>query len=240
MCSSDPFLHLPRNFFARHAASVHEDLERARIRFSEAVEFLALGEARIAERMREAVERCLSVEHFRSGDPATDRLLDDLWISLYVQASPDLNGHLLAAVDRTTERELRRLAGLVLEVAARLRAAPPHAIAKLDGPERPDRPERPERPAVTFDEIVLGLAPFVAELPDGERKSEAMELLVSASRFTREGRHDRALGALQTALAVLRLALRSGGSAERVFFNAWETRVGAIARMLGQKAVPAA
>jgi hypothetical protein len=211
---------------------VHEDLERARTRFSEAVEVLALGEARIAERMREAVERCLSVEHFRSGDPATDRLLDDLWISLYVQASPDLNGHLLAAVDRTTERELRRLAGRVLEIAARLREATPAQPAR--------RPEGPERPAVTFDEIVHGLAPFVAELPEGERKSEAIELLASTSRFTREGRHDRALGALQTALAVLRLALRSGASAERVFFNAWETRLAAISRMLGQKAVPAA
>ncbi|MBL8113456.1 MAG: hypothetical protein JNK60_11260 [Acidobacteria bacterium] len=208
---------------------MHEDLERARLRFSEAVEVLALGEARIAERMREAVERCLSVEHFRSGDPATDRLLDDLWISLYVQASPDLNGHLLAAVDRTTERELRRLAGLVLEIAARLGATTPA-----------QRTRTLEGPAVTFDEIVLGLAPFVAELPEGERKSEAMELLVSTSRFTREGRHDRALGALQTALAVLRLALRNGASAERVFFSAWETRLGAISRMLGRKAVPAA
>lgn len=208
---------------------MHEDLERARTRFSEAIEILALGEARIAERMREAVERCLVVEHFRSGDPATDRLLDDLWISLYVQASPDLNGHLLAAVDRTTERELRRLAGLVLEIAARLRAAT--QARRLEGPERP---------AVTFDEIVLGLAPFVAELAEGERKSEAMELLVATSRFTREGRHDRALGALQTALAVLRLALRSGASAEKVFFSAWETRLAAISRMLGQKSLPAA
>lgn len=217
---------------------MHEDLERARTRFSEAVEILALGEARIAERMREAVARCLSVEHFRSGDPATDRLLDDLWISLYVQASPDLNGHLLAAVDRTTERELRRLAGLVLEIAARLRATTAAQQARrLEGPEGPGGPETP---AVTFDEIVHGLAPFVAELPEGERKSEAIELLGSTSRFTREGRHDRALGALQTALAVLRLALRSGASAERVFFSAWETRLGAISRMLGQKSVPAA